>query len=97
MIQYSVLRGESEERTSPRARGGRQIIGGVTPGDCEVTGYEVRVRQDCQVVTETACANVTVARFNKTIEQTCTTRVSRDVREGHRVYHSCTDRPEVFT
>ena len=49
----------------------------MTSGDCEITGYEVRVRQDCRVVTEVACSNVTVARFNKTIEQTCTTRVSR--------------------
>ena len=36
------------------------------------------MREDCRVVTEVACANVTVARFNKTIEQTCSTRVSTD-------------------
>ena len=45
-------------------------------GDCQTTGYETRIRQDCEVVTETVCANKTVTRYNKEIQKSCTTRVS---------------------
>ena len=80
MIQNSLSLRESEERTSQRARGGRQITGGgVVSGDCEITGFEVRIREECQVVTETLCTNVTVARYSKRIDQTCTTRVREGV------------------
>ena len=48
--------------------------------NCQTTGYETRIRQDCEVVTETVCTNVTVTRYNKEIQQTCTTRVRSQIR-----------------
>ena len=41
---------------------------------CTTTGYETNIRQDCTTVTETVCSNVTVAKFNKTIDTKCTTK-----------------------
>ena len=45
------------------------------PQGCTTTGYETNIRQDCTTVTETVCSNVTVAKFNKTIDTKCTTKV----------------------
>ena len=49
-------------------------------GECQTTGYETRIRQDCEVVTETVCSNKTVTRYNKEIQQSCTTRVSIEIK-----------------
>ena len=45
-------------------------------GLCETTGYELRIRQNCETIVESVCMNVTVTKYNKKIERNCTTRVS---------------------
>ena len=59
--------------------GGGGGAGGGVSGNCQTTGYETRIRQDCEVVTETVCSNITVTKFNKKIEKSCTTRVSIEI------------------
>ena len=84
-----ALHRESEEReiARVRTRGGRQLNqggggGGGGVSECETKGFETRIRQDCEVVTETVCSNLTVTRFRKEIETTCTTRVS--IKQGSK-------------
>ena len=75
----------SEGRVSERLRQGRQSADfgggrtlpavGLLQEGCQTTGYETQIRQDCETIIEEVCNNVTVAKFNKKIEKTCTTKV----------------------
>ena len=80
-LKFSLKNISCDRESRPRA--GRQSPeppDDLLTGNCETTGYETRVRQDCQVVTENVCTNVTVTRFNKKIERNCTTRVGERLR-----------------
>ena len=58
---------------------------------CTTTGYETNIRQDCTTVTETVCSNVTVAKFNKTIDTKCTTKVDCRSSIVNECYLCCPD------
>ena len=58
-------------------RGALPAVGLIQEG-CQTTGYDTQIRQDCETIVEEVCQNVTVAKFNKKIEKTCTTKVNRD-------------------
>ena len=50
---------------------------GLLQEGCQTTGYDTQIRQDCETIIEEVCQNVTVAKFNKKIEKTCTTKVQK--------------------
>ena len=88
--KHSLLISRDRENASegrPSERQGRQsaVFGGgrglpalgLLQEGCKTTGYETQIRQDCETIVEEVCSNVTVAKFNKKIEKTCTTKVSR--------------------
>ena len=65
-------------RQSPDFGGGRGLPAvGLLQEGCQTTGYETQIRQDCETIIEEVCQNVTVAKFNKKIEKTCTTKVQK--------------------
>ena len=85
---------DSEDISGSVARGGRQLGGaGLSPesvtGECKTTGYETRIRQDCEVVTDTVCSNLTITKYKKKIEKNCTTRVSTIVNQETSCLHFC--------
>ena len=68
---------ERQGRQSADFGGGRGLPAlGLLQEGCQTTGYETQIRQDCETIVEEVCSNVTVAKFNKKIEKTCTTKVS---------------------
>ena len=42
---------------------------------CKTTGYETQIREDCRLVTDTECRNVTLTRIRKKIDRKCITKV----------------------
>ena len=59
-------------------RGALPAVGLIQEG-CQTTGYDTQIRQDCETIVEEVCQNVTVAKFNKKIEKTCTTKVRETI------------------
>ena len=52
---------------------------GLLQEGCQTTGYDTQIRQDCETIIEEVCQNVTVAKFKKKIEKTCTTKVQKTI------------------
>ena len=63
---------ERSEKSRPRPREGRQGFEGVL-GNCETTGFEVRMREECEEVTEIKCEKVNVTKFRSEIVNKCKT------------------------
>ena len=65
-------REQRERNEDERERKGRQGFQGVL-GNCETTGFEVRMREECNEVTEIKCEFVNVTKFRNTIVNKCQT------------------------
>ena len=69
---------EESEVAKLRDREGRQGDGFVNPnGNCEVTGFETRVRNECEEVTEVECTPVNVTKTRSEIVNRCKTEIDK--------------------
>ena len=79
----NLYKRQSEQENKPRRR--KKIVrqsrqefrdGKQIDENCETTGYETQIREDCNQIVETVCKNVTITKFKPDIKRTCKTRVS---------------------
>ena len=75
MEEYNQFDTEMEtEMEKERLREGRQFDGFASAnGDCEITGYETNIREECEEVSTIECKKVNVTKVRSEIRPRCKT------------------------
>ena len=63
-----------EMNKTEKARGARQNAGFASElGECETTGFETRMREDCEEISEIQCKTVNVTQYRTELRPRCKT------------------------
>ena len=69
-----LLADKVEEKIEEKERIGRQFPGFANPlGECEVVGYETKVREECEEVSNIECKKINVTMYRPEIRERCKT------------------------
>ena len=67
-----LLADKVEEKIEEKERIGRQFPGFANPlGECEVVGYETKVREECEEVSNIECKKINVTMYRPEIRERC--------------------------
>ena len=65
---------KDDEKETEGERTGKQFPGFANPlGECEVTGYETNIREECEEVSNIECKKVNVTMYRPEIKKRCKT------------------------
>ena len=93
MLSGDKLSKEDEETERHKSKEGRQFDGFASAaGNCETTGFETRVREECEEVSNIECKKVNVTQFRTEIKPRCKTMFDQicNVTYNDVPKHKCT-------